>query len=118
MVIELKHFSIDDFIEDADTSRAGPPNYANHIRFNVSENELIINFYQVIPSATGDPEKIDVSLVQRIVLPVASAKGFASGLVNLILNTQEAFQREFPNQREQNEADKVDLWEILTPSQQ
>lgn len=118
MAIELKHISIEDFIQDADTSRAGPPDYANHIRFNVSENELIINFYHVIPPATGESERIDVSLVKRIVLPIASAKGFASGLVNLILNTQEAFNREFPNQREQNETDKVDLWEILTPSKQ
>src|SRR4030067_1929474 len=70
-----------ELIENAVDRSSGQYLYANHAQFTVTDKEVNLDFYFVGVSPTAT---IEASFTQRIVIPHALAKGFATGLANAI----------------------------------
>jgi hypothetical protein len=102
-------FVIRDLLDSAQSLVTGPGLYANEARFSVSQNEIIIDFYAIGPSARAikEPEPIHI---QRILLPIGIGKGFVTGLANSIARFEKALNVTLPNPRGKTEDDIIEIW--------
>lgn len=114
---ETHEIYIPDKLPSADTSHTPPPAYSNHIRLSLTENELILDFYQILISRV-QPGSIDLSLIHRLIVPSGNAKGLAEALVNVIVNTEQQQNIKLPLQRESQPGDRVQLWDLLSKQEQ
>src|SRR5215213_10323930 len=75
--------------------RETPFIYANHAQFSINPNEVFMDFYNLQPEA-NDPSNVQALFIQRVVLPIGLAKGFATGLSNLIASYEKAMDINVP----------------------
>lgn len=82
---------------------------ANHVQFNINQNEIYIDFYRFEPpyAPNGEPKSFHV---QRIAIPNAMGKGFAVGMANLVANFEKITGTELPLQRERKPEDEITIW--------
>jgi hypothetical protein len=81
--------------------------YANHAQFVVSDKEVSIDLFFVGLSHASEVEAV---FLQRIVIPHALAKGFATGLANAIASFEAGQGVILPNQRQPFPDDKITIW--------
>lgn len=111
-ISEYKEIHISDYLNSAETKFTNEPGYSNHIRFNTSANELIIDFYQILPDRSV-PGEIEIYLIQRIIAPLNHAKGFVEGLANHILKMEKALNMKLPLERDKADSDIVEVWKLI-----
>lgn len=102
-------FSIDTLFNAATVKESESGVYANHARFSITGNEIVVDFY-LISSAFKKGEKPKSIHVKRVLLPVGLGKGFATGLANAIANFENTTGIEIPNQRDKLENDVIEIW--------
>ena len=88
---------------------AHPDLYANHAQIMVSGNEVFIDFYYLSP-VPGKINAIGSVFQQRLIMPHAIVKGFATALANAITGFEVDTHSSFPNTREPQPDDKIVIW--------
>ncbi len=95
-------------------SKAGPPQnppiYVNHALFTMTTHEVIIDLYKLSPVPNSNPPKAEAEYVQRIYLPHSLAKGFVTGLANVIGSYEKDNNQQIINNRNPSEDDNVVIW--------
>lgn len=96
-------------LQKAKESDTAPRIYANHVRFSVNSNEIIIDLYR-IESEFATAETPQAFLLQRVFIPHGLGKGFATALANAIARFEKAIGTNFPNNREPDPEDIINIW--------
>jgi hypothetical protein len=106
---EVIKYPVSELFTSAQSIVTGPGLYANQAHFSVTQNEIIMDFYVIGPSTTGET-KPELIRVQRILLPNGIGKGFVTGLANAIAKYEKIMNIILPNQRGKVEGDEIELW--------
>jgi hypothetical protein len=106
----VRHVSTAPIIEKAKDIRELPVIYANHAQFSVNPNEIFIDLYRLEPEP-GEAGNIQAFLLQRVVIPLGLAKGFATGLANIVAGVEKALGIVVPLNREPDPEDTIKIWD-------
>ncbi|MEW6241346.1 MAG: DUF3467 domain-containing protein [Chloroflexota bacterium] len=105
----LQTVNLGQLIAGATDQSTGQFLYANHAQFAVTDKEVYIDLYFVGLSPNSYTQA-EARFLQRVIIPHALAKGFATGLANAVANYETGEGVIFPNQRQPSLDDKVTIW--------
>jgi hypothetical protein len=106
----VRHISTAPIIEKAKDLREFPVVYANHAQFSVNPNEIFIDLYRLEPEPS-DTSNVQAFLIQRVVIPLGLAKGFATGLANAVAVLEKTLGIKLPLHRTPDPDDTIKIWD-------
>jgi hypothetical protein len=105
-----EYVDLNSVIKAAKNQEDAPRLYANHATFSITMNEIHIDLYRIEPNE-ADSRKIKAVMLQRLIIPIGLAKGFATALANLIAGYEKITGLKIPNNRTRDESDAFVLWD-------
>lgn len=84
--------------------------YANHVQIGITANDVVLDFYRILPDTTS-PKNISISLLQRTIIPLNMVKGLATALANSITQLEIDNNIKVPNLREPVKGEPIKIWE-------
>lgn len=110
---KTQNVPISEILDKSSPEPENPDLYINHAQFIVTNQEIFIEFYYIVPTQATDSANhmlAKANLKQRIVLPLSLGKGLVSGLANAIAEYEADNQVTLPNNRDRSETDKLTIW--------
>ena len=104
--------NIDELIKAAQELPPDREIFSNYVRMTLQGTEMYLDFYTLEPTP-GEINPPVAKFRARVIMPVFMAKGFVSGLANVILNHEANTGGELPDLRGHWPNDKVDVWELV-----
>lgn len=98
-----------ELLDGASMDEARPDMYSNHVQIILSTHEMMLDFYTIGPGHRSN-KHLKATFTQRIILPIAMAKGLATAVANAVANHEENTKETLPNSRTPSEDDKVAIW--------
>lgn len=87
-----------------------PELYANHVQMGLTANDLVLDFYRILPD-TRSAGSVGITLLQRVIVPLNMVKGLATALANTITQLEIDNNIKIPNLREPMEGEPIRIWE-------
>lgn len=105
-----RQVDIKSFLANSSDKRSEIALYANHAQLAVTANDMIMDLYILGPTP-GYPDRPEATLVQRVVIPHALAKGLATALANLVAAYERGTGNILPLNRTPDADDTIEIWE-------
>jgi Protein of unknown function (DUF3467) len=83
-----KTLSIPEAVKKAESIAQDSGIYSNYVQFSVTTNEIILDFYYLVPPIS-DMSSVKATHLQRVIVPHTIGKAFAKTLGNVISTYEE-----------------------------